>query len=300
MRVTKGEDMSEYELVVDARNELGEGSLWVPREQTLYWLDILGRLILRYDPATGTHEAFEVKSPITALGIREGGGFVAATETSLAFWDPARPGELDTIVDLVADRPGIRFNDGGVDPRGSFWAGTMNEDDDTLPEGELFRLDPDLGVRRMGSGYTISNGIGWSPDHSTMYFTDTLRRVILAFDYDVETGSIENGRPFIEVPEGEGYPDGMTVDSEGFIWSAQWGGWRVMRYDPQGKPEREIALPAAQVTCPCFGGAGLDGLHVTTARVGLSKDDLRTQPLAGGLFRVDPGVKGLEEASFKG
>ena len=292
--------MSEYELVVDARNELGEGPIWVPREQALYWLDIMGRRIFRYDPVTAAHEAFEVDTRVTVLGIRDSGGFVAATENGFAFWDPARPGELDTIVDVVADRPAIRFNDGRVGPRGGFWAGTMNEDDATRPDGELFLLDPDLGVRRMGSGYTVSNGIGWSLDRSTMYFTDTLRQVILAFDYDSETGAIENGRPFIEVPEGEGYPDGMTVDSEGFIWSAHWGGWKVMRYDPQGKPVREVALPVAQVSCPAFGGAGLDELYVTTARKRLSEDDLRTQPLAGGLFRIRPGVKGQEEFAFKG
>ena len=290
--------MIEYELVVDARNELGEGPLWVPREQALYWLDITGRRVWRYDPVTAVHETFEVGTSVTVLGIREGGGFVAGTENGFAFWDPARPGELETIVDIVADRPEMRFNDGKVDPRGSFWAGTMNDDNPLLLDGELFRLDPDLSVRRMGSGYTVSNGIGWSLDQSTMYFTDTLHQVIYAFDYDIETGAIENRRPFIEVPEG--FPDGMTVDSEGCIWSAHWGGWRVVRYDPQGKPMRKIALPAAQVSCPAFGGANLDELYLTTARKGLTEDDLRAQPLSGGLFRVDPGVKGQEEFVFRG
>jgi sugar lactone lactonase YvrE len=133
-----------------------------------------------------------------------------------------------------------------------------------------------------------------------MYFTDTLRQVILAFDYDIATGDIENGRPFIEVPDGEGWPDGMVVDSEGCIWSAHWGGWKVVRYDLQGKPVCETKLPAAHASCPAFGGANLDELYVTTAKQGLSEDDRRAQPLAGGLFRVDPGVKGLEEPAFKG
>ena len=292
--------MSEYQLVVDVRNALGEGPLWVPREQALYWLDITGRQVLRYDPVTSTHETLDVDIPITVLGMREGGGFVAGTVHGFAFWDPARPANLHTIVDLVADRPAMRFNDGKVDPRGSFWAGTMNDDNPLQPDGVLFRLDPDRSVRQMGSGYTVSNGIGWSLDHSTMYYTDTLRLVIYAFDYDRATGAIENRRPFIEVPVGDGFPDGMTVDSEGFIWSAHWGGWKVVRYDPQGKPEREITLPAAQVSCPAFGGANLDELYLTTARKGLTEDDLRAHPLAGGLFRVDPGVKGLEEACFKG
>ena len=176
----------------------------------------------------------------------------------------------------------------------------MNDDNPLRPDAELFRLDPDLSLQMVGSGYTVSNGIGWSLDHRTMYYTDTLRMVIYAFDYDPATGAIENRRPFIEVPDGEGFPDGMTVDSEGCIWSAHWNGWKVVRYDPQGKPEREIALPAAEVSCPAFGGANLDELYLTTARKHLTEDDLRDQPLAGGLFRVDPGVKGLEEASFKG
>jgi sugar lactone lactonase YvrE len=272
----------------------------VPHEQVLYWIDLAGRKVCRYEPATGVNQWFETTSQVTALGMREGGGFVVATVDGFAFWDPARPGELEAIADIVGDQPAIRFNDGKVDPRGSFWAGTMNDDDPRRPDGDLYRLDPDRGVHCIDSGYTVSNGMGWSLDRRTMYYTDTNRQTIYAFDYDITTGAIENRRPFVIVPQEEGKPDGMTVDSEGFIWSAHWNGWKVVRYDPDGKPEREIRLPVAQVSCPAFGGENLDELYLTTARKRLTDDDLREQPLAGCLFRVDPGVKGLEEAYFTG
>jgi sugar lactone lactonase YvrE len=143
--------------------------------------------------------------------------------------------------------------------------------------------------------------MGWSLDHRTMYFTDTLRQAIFAYDYDTATGTIENRRPFIEVDPSEGRPDGMVVDSEGCIWSAHWDGWKVVRYDPNGRPMREIRLPVAEVSCPAFGGADLDQLYLTTARKRVSEHDLRgRQKYAGALFRVDPGVKGLPEFEFKG
>jgi sugar lactone lactonase YvrE len=292
--------MADYELVVEKCARLGEGPLWVAREQALYWVDLADYKICRFDPATGVNQWFETPTQVTALGMRESGGFVVSTVGGFAFWNSERPGELEAIADIVGDQPAIRFNDGKVDPRGSFWAGTMNDDDPDRPDGSLFRLDPSGAVHCMGSGYTVSNGIGWSLDHRTMYYTDTNRQTIYAFDYDIATGAIENQRPFVVVPPPEGKPDGMTVDSEGFIWSAHWNGWKVVRYDPDGKPEREIKLPVAQVSCPAFGGADLDQLYLTTARKRFTEDDLREQPLAGGLFRVDPGAKGLSENYFKG
>jgi sugar lactone lactonase YvrE len=291
--------MSEVEHVLAVQNTLGEGSVWIPDQQALYWVDISNQLIYRFYPATGEHQAFEVGARVTVLMPRAAGGFVVGTDKGFAFWDPQIQ-ELDFIGNPEADRPYIRFNDGAVDARGRFWAGTMNDEDPAAPDGCLYRLDPDGSIHKMETGITVSNGTAWSPDYKTMYFTDTFRRVILAFDYDLETGKISNRRPFVNVPEEEGFPDGHTVDSEGCLWSTHWEGWKVTRYDPTGKVDREIPLPAPNVTCCAFGGENLDELYITTAWTGMSVEDRKKHPMAGDLFRVKVGVKGMAQPKFTG
>jgi sugar lactone lactonase YvrE len=291
--------MSKVEHVVAVNNKAGEGPIWSSQEQALYWVDIYNPRVYRFYPATGRHEGLDVALPITALALRATGGMVAVAGSGFAFWDPQTQ-KFDFIADPEADKPYIRFNDGAIDPRGCFWAGTVNEENPQAPDGCLYRLDPDGSVRRMATGFTVSNGIGWSPDHQTMYFTDSLRRVILAYDYDSATGAIVNRRPFVQVPEEEGFPDGLTVDSEGFVWSAHWGVYQVRRYDPAGKIEREIILPVQNVTSCAFGGENLDELYVTTAWQTLSEEERKEQPFAGDLFRVKVGVKGMEEPRFAG
>ena len=291
--------MDDFRPIAHVQNELGEGVLWDPDEQVLYWLDILGRTVFRYDPVEDTHQRYDVGTRFTVLGLREHGGFVVGTADGLAYWDPERL-QLNPIADPTASQPQVRFNDGAVDPLGNFWAGTMNEVDEKRAEGVLYRLDPDGTIREMGTGFTVSNGIGWSPDGETMYFTDTQRRSILAFDFDLETGLIDNRRVFVEVPPDRGFPDGLTVDGEGFVWSAGWGGWCLTRYAPTGEVERQVRLPVSNVTSCAFGGADLDELYITSARVTLSDDDLAAQPLAGDLFRLKTGVQGQKEYRFKG
>lgn len=204
--------------------------------------------------------------------------------------------KLEFIADPEADKPEARFNDGAVDRQGRFWAGTISEGF----ANSLYRLDPDGTVQKMETGIGISNGIGWSPDNKTMYFTDTPARVIYAYDFDLATGAIENRRTFVQVPEEEGFPDGLTVDSEGFIWSAHWDGWKITRYDPTGKVEREIQVLVQRPTSCTFGGAELNELYLTSASVGLSQAALKDQPLAGDLFRLKVEVKGLEEPKYLG
>ena len=291
--------MSELEHVLPVQNKLGEGPMWHPGEQALYWVDIPNHLIYRYYPVTGQREVFDAGVAVTVLAPRAAGGLVTGTARGFAFWDP-RSQKLDFIANPEADRPYIRFNDGAVDVKGRFWAGTMNDQDSESPDGCLYRLDPDGSIHRMATGITVSNGTAWSPDHKTMYFTDTFRRVILAFDYDADTGAISNRRPFVHVPEEDGFPDGHTMDSEGCLWSTHWGGWKVTRYDPDGKVEREIRLPVANVTSCAFGGDNLDELYITTAWLTLSEEDRQKQPLAGDLFRVKVGIKGLEQSRFVG
>jgi sugar lactone lactonase YvrE len=290
--------VEQVEHVLSVQNELGEGPLWVTAEQALYWVDIAQQRIFRYRPADDAHQVFEPGVAVTVLAPRAAGGFVAGTAGGFAFWSPG--GGLEVIANPEAARPHIRFNDGATDARGRFWAGTMNGQDAAQPDGSLFRLDPDRSVQRIADGFTVYNGTAFSPDWRTMYYTDTFRRVILACDFDLETGTISRRRHFVHVPEDEGYPDGHCVDSEGYLWSTHWGGWRISRYDPDGRKEREIRLPVANVTCCAFGGPLLDELYVTTAWLTLDDAARRQQPLAGDLFRIRTGIKGLERPPFAG
>jgi len=187
-----------------------------------------------------------------------------------------------------------------VDRQGRLLVGTMNEQDEDAPDGSLYRLDTDGALHKLDTGFAVANGIGLSLDGRTLYLTDMFHHQILAYDYDVATGAVHNRRVWVHVPEDTGVPDGLIVDSEDFVWSAHWAGWRVTRYDPAGKIEREIRLPVANATCLCFGGTALDELYVTTAWSELSKKERLKQPLAGDLFRIKTNVKGVPESEFLG
>lgn len=289
--------MSEIEHVVSCRNMHGEGPLWDPAARALFWLDMHGANIWKFVPATGRTEVFEPGEMVTCIGMRSGGGWVATTEKHFAFLD-LEHGRLEKIIALEGGKPKARFNDGAVDRQGRFWAGTM-----TTEYGEsssLYRLDPDLTVRTLETGITISNGIGWSPDNQKMYFTDSARRHINAYDFDPETGSLANKQLLIQTPEGEGEPDGLTVDAEGYIWSARWDGWKVCRYTPEGDLDREILVPVQFPSSVMFGGENLDELYITSSRIAIAEENQARQPMAGDIFRVRPGVRGLAEPFFGG
>lgn len=288
--------MSDVELILDIKNTLGEGPHWCVQEQALYWVDILEDCFYRYDPATGDQERYDIGQAVGTVVRRESGGFVLALRNGLAFYDDEYG--LRPIVDPESERPETRFNDGKCDRSGRFWAGTMA--DGSSPVGSLYRLDTDLTLHRMVTGVSVSNGLGWSPDNRIMYYTDTPTHKIYMYDYDAATGDIENRRVFAEIPDGEGGPDGLTVDSEGGVWSARWDGWKITRYDLDGKVEREVKVPAARVTSCVFGGPDLDELYITTARVGFDAAQLADQPAAGGIFRLKAGVKGMPEPQFGG
>jgi L-arabinonolactonase len=287
--------MNKVERIVSVGSQLGEGPLWHPREQALYWVDIEGHCFHRFHPDTGAHETFAVGQPVGCLAFRASGGLILALRDGLAFWDPQTQA-LQFVADPEADRPDARFNDGRVDRQGRFWAGTLGKG----ATSSLYRLDPDGSVYKMESGITISNGIGWSPDDRTMYFTDSPLSVIYAYDFDPASGTIENRRPFVRVPDGEGWPDGLTVDSEGCVWSAHWDGWRIVRYDPAGKVEREIPLPVQCPTSCAFGGPDLNELYITSAWTALSDAERKAQPLVGDLLRLQTDVVGQEESEFLG
>lgn len=283
------------EVVTAAGAELGEGPIWDARSSRLAWVDITARRLHLTDTVSGATETIEVPLAVGAVAPRAAGGFVAALQDG--FW-VVGDGPARRIAAIPEARPGLRFNDGKCDPAGRFWAGTMAYDE-ALGTGALYRLDPDGEALMVLGEVTISNGLAWSLDGGTMYYIDTPTQRVDAFSYDPMTGEIEDRRPEIHVPPEAGAPDGLTIDADGGLWIALWGGSAVHRY-LEGRLERVIGLPVSQPTSCCFGGAGLDELYITSAWQGLSPDARQAQPLAGALFCVRPGVRGVPPAVFAG
>lgn len=292
--------MTEAVCVFKERADLAEGPVWDPVDQVLYWIDCFKPTINRFDPATATNRAWTLPAAIGSLALREQGGAVMSLRSGFHFFD-FDTGETTFIAAPEAHLPDNRFNDGKADRKGRFWAGTLRAKiPETDPVGSLYRLDADLQWSKQAGDIICSNGLGWSPDNKTMYFTDSRRYLIYAYDFDLESGAVENRRVFAQFEEGKGLPDGLAVDSEGGVWSALWDGWRVTRLDPDGRVEREVAIPAAKATSCIFGGPDLTTLYVTSASYGATADDLAKYPLTGGLFTVETGIKGLPEPRFAG
>ena len=291
--------MNEPEHLLPMQDEVGETPIWIPEEQALYWIDIEGRRVHRYEPATDARQDWDLDVPITALARRAGGRWIVAAKNGLHFWDH-RTNTCEFIADPEADNAACRFNDGAVDRQGRLLIGTLNEQDLNAPDGCLYRLDPDLSIHKLDDGYAVANGIGFSPDGATIYVTDMFHNRLLAYDYDLSGGTVSNRRTFAEVPAEAGWPDGLIVDAEGYVWSAHWAGSRITRYAPDGNVDREIRLPVDNITCMAFGGANLDELYVTTAWFTMSDEQRRSQPRAGDLFRIKTDVSGLVEPEFMG
>jgi sugar lactone lactonase YvrE len=286
------------ELVLDARCGLGEGPVWDERELLLYWVDIMAGRVQRWDPAAGRMETMETQEPVGAAALRESGGLVLAVQSGFAVAERFG-GELRRLASYERSSPDIRMNDGKCDAAGRFWAGTMALD--FRPgAGALYRLDPDGAVHKVLEDVTISNGLDWSADHARMYYIDTPRRTIDVFDYDAAAGTVKNRRALVEIPESAGVPDGMTLDEEGRIWVALWGGGQVRCYTAEGKLEEVIEVASPQTTSCCFGGEELDVLYITSARDGLSAEQLAEAPAAGGVFAARPGVRGRAARRFGG
>lgn len=287
--------LADVELVVDARAKLGEGPVWDAAEGVLWWLDIMAGAIHRFDPGTGADTSVGAEQPVTAMVPRASGGFVATVADGYAELDPAAGTVKPFAPITIPDEQPMRMNDGKCDPQGRFWAGTMTFD--FTPGAALYRLEADRSVRPILTDVKLSNGLGWSPDGTTMYYIDTMQHGVDAFDFDPATGDISGRRRVIEIDESIGLPDGMCVDAEGCIWVAMFNGSAVRRWAPDGTPDAVIELPVAQVTCPVFGGEDLGDLYITTAAEGIAPDPT---PGAGGLFRVRPGVSGLPTNAFAG
>lgn len=281
-----------------ANASLGEGPLWDAADGVLHWIDITAGRLHRLDLAVGKQATVNVGEKIGCIALRDGGGLVAGLRSGFAFLD-SLTGAIAPINDPESALPTNRFNDGAVDPLGNFWAGTM-DDDETAPSGNLYRLEPSGAVSLMRSGFVIGNGIDWSPDGTTMYFTDSTRRRIIAYDFDTTSAEISGDRDFAWLGEDDGFPDGLTVDAEGGVWSAVWDGHRLLRFSPDGELERTVAMPVPRPTSMAFGGEGLSTLFVTSARIGLDPAALDAAPLSGGVFAIDVGVRGLPARTYLG
>jgi len=280
------------DIIFNPKAQLGEGAIWHHRHHMLYWVDILGKKFWQFNPTTGQHDDFETGQLTGTIVPRRHGGVMLALHHGFAVYYPAAL-KLTMICDPENNQPELRFNDGKCDPAGRFWAGTMpiaSRD----PIGSLYCLYPDLHVERKVTEVSCSNGIAWSLDHKTMYYIDTPLCRVDAFDFDVATGHIENRRVAFEIPQAMGHPDGSTLDADGMLWIAHWGGSCVARWNPQtGEHLATVELPTPQITSCAFGGPRLDQLYITSARVGRDSD-----PYAGGLFCVDVGVKGIPACEF--
>jgi sugar lactone lactonase YvrE len=287
------------ELILDAKATLGEGAIWDARRQVLLWIDIMKSQVHIYDPAAQHNRTIQLDQMVGTVVPRQSGGLMVAVHHGFASLD-LETEKIQIVADPEHDLPTNRFNDGKCDPAGRFWAGTLSL------EGKqnvcnLWRLDADLSTHKMVEGVSVSNGIVWTQDHKTMYYIDTPTGRVDRFDYDHDTGQIGNRTTAIRIPSEMGFPDGMTIDSEGMLWVCLWQGGKVSRWDPvEGKLLQAVDLPASNVTSCAFGGENLDQLYITTARIGMDEEQLKEQPLAGGLFRADVGMTGLPAFEFAG
>lgn len=285
--------------VGEARALLGEGPIWSPRDNALYWVDILAPALHQLDATSGQQRETPLGSMVSMVVPMASGGLLLATPAGLMAMAPDS-GRMTLFAHPESTRPGNRYNDGKCDRRGRLWVSSM--DMGAMPNrGNLFRVDPDGSWEKVDSGFTVPNGLGFSPDNTRMYFTDTFRKTIYEYDFDLAAGRIAHRRPLVVFGTAEGKPDGLTVDAEGCLWVAVWDGWELVRFAPDGRELMRVRLPVPRPTSCCFGGADLGTLYVTSASVRLGTQALASAPLSGALFALDvPGVRGLPETPFAG
>ena len=290
-----------WELVTDHTCLLGEGPVWSSVAGSILWVDILRGEIHRFSIALNEHEVMRVGQKVGAIALRASGGLIAALQNGFAGIDLENK-TVHPIADPESHLPDNRFNDGKCDPAGRFWAGTMDDVNAKKGVGTLYVLNSNLSHSVRIREVTCSNGLAWSPNQNTLYYIDTATRQVVSYHYDIGSGSIRNRKVAFAIPEDEGYPDGMTIDTEGMLWIAHWEAGKISRREPgTGRVLASISLPASRITSCTFGGDNLDDLYVTSARVGLTERQLKEQPLSGSLFVIkNSGFKGLDAVAFRG
>lgn len=281
--------------ILEARARLGEGPLWDDRRNALYWVDIFNHRVHRFDPETGENETWNVGDVVGSVALIDDHRILVALRHEIAELDTTS-GELRRLKRLDDLGPGSRLNDGKCDAAGRFWIGSMSTAEG---EAQLFRYDPDGTFRVMETGLTISNGLDWSPDGMTFYLTDSPVRRIYGYSFDLETGEISDRRVVVEL-KGESVPDGLTVDEEGCLWSAQWDGGCVIRFAPDGREIARVELPVPRPASCTFGGRRMNELYVTSASIDLTEEEIDESVTSGDLFCVRPGVSGRPPHRFAG
>jgi D-xylonolactonase len=278
----------ELELVANFECVTGEGPLWHPDEQCVYWTDIPQGKLFRYEPKSGKSEQVYSGEQVGGFTIQEDGSLLLfMARGAVALW---RDDTLTPVIDHLPGEEDSRFNDVIADPAGRVFCGTMPSKGRM---GSLYRLDTDGSIHKVrDSCVNISNGFGFTPNRKQMYYTETLAKKIYVYDYDEKTGAIANQRVLVDSSNEPGFPDGMTVDAGGYIWSARWDGFCLQHYSPMGRELQRIMFPTKKVSCPTFGGPDYMDLYVTTAG---GHDKADNGPSAGALYRLRLGVKGVPE-----
>jgi len=289
---------NKVELVIDNQSDLGEGSIWNWKTGELLWINITGKILNFYNPKIKNNKEMFTGQMIGTVVPAESGKVIVALKNGIYSLDPVT-GTKKLIVNPESNLPDNRFNDGKCDPAGRFWAGTMSISG-KKGAGTLYRLDPDSSIHKMIENVSISNGIVWSPDATKMYYIDTPTQTVMGYDYNNETGDISNPKVAVNVSPDLGSPDGMSIDADGNIWVALWGGAAVGCWNPEtGKLLKRVKVPAKNVTSCAFGDDDLETLYITTARQETSDEELQKFPHAGGVFKIRPGVKGMKAFFFK-
>lgn len=293
----------DVELILDAHAALGESPTWSAAEQALYWIDIQAPALHRFNPRGGATRTWPLPDVIGCFALYDAQPAALVALRSGVFRLDLHSDALTKLADPPYDPAVFRFNEGACDGRGRFWLGTMYAPQTAggMPEpGALFCYTSEAGLAAQPDASLTPNGIAWSPDGGTMYFTHTRQHRIFRFDFDVAAGRLGERRLFAEIPDKLGVPDGAAVDEQGGYWCAIHGGSRLARFTPDGKLDREVKLPVSQPTMPAFAGPELEDMYVTSAAAGLGVLHKATEPHAGGLFRLRPGVRGLQRHGFAG
>ncbi|KYC38367.1 gluconolaconase [Scytonema hofmannii PCC 7110] len=281
--------------VLAARARLGESPVWDATQKLLYWVDIYNYRVHQFNPVTGQNSFFDVGDVVGCVALAGANRLIMAQRDRLAFLN-THTGEITPIIQVEADKPSNRFNDGKCDPQGRFWFGSMSQE---KSQASLYRYDPDNSLHLMETGLTVSNGLGWSPNEKVFYLTDSEQQKIYAYDFDAPTGKISNRRIFVDLTKAPFFPDGLTVDSEGHIWSAMWEGGCVIRFDSTGKEILRVKFPVKSPTNCTFVGEDLKLLYITTASVGLSQAEIDKSVSSGDLFEVQTDIAGLPSYHFQ-